>query len=101
MRRAAQEAGFPADDDRLLLALEPEAAAHHARVSGVKVLDDASDGCPDLMRPGIRFMVVDCGGGTVDITAYRNDDRGRMVEIGRVAGDKRGSHYLNQAFLDL
>lgn len=100
MRRAAQEAGLPTEDDRLLLALEPEAAAHHARVSGVKVVGSGNDSTPSLMLPGARFMVVDCGGGTVDITAYRNDEQSRMVEIGRVSGDKRGSQYVNEAFVE-
>jgi actin-like ATPase involved in cell morphogenesis len=100
MRRAAREAGLPAEDDRLLLALEPEAAAHHARVSGVKALGSVSNMGPSLAHPGARFMVVDCGGGTVDITAYRNDQQGRMIEIGRVSGDKRGSQYINEAFVE-
>jgi hypothetical protein len=53
-----------------------------------------------MMAPGVRCMVVDCGGGTVDITAYENDEAGRMVEIGRVAGGRHGSEYLNRAFED-
>ncbi|MDW5330631.1 hypothetical protein [Plantactinospora sp. KLBMP9567] len=96
MREAAYEAGMPTEDGRLILALEPEAAAYHARVSGVSV-NGAEDG-RDLTQPGTRFMVVDCGGGTIDITAYRNDENGLMVEIGRAYGDKSGSAYLNKVF---
>jgi hypothetical protein len=96
MRQAAHEAGLPAEEGRLILALEPEAAAHYARVAGVS--SSASDDDGSLTTPGARYMVVDCGGGTVDITAYRNDDNGMMVEIGRVYGGSCGSAYLNKAF---
>ena len=48
------------------------------------------------MAPGARFMVVDCGGGTVDITAYQNDQDGKMIEIGRSLGDRLGSDFLNR-----
>ncbi|MFD0573601.1 Hsp70 family protein [Kitasatospora gansuensis] len=99
MRDVAKNAGFPTEDGRLILALEPEAAAHYARVCGVSIA--SGDGSPaDLMTAGARFMVADCGGGTVDITAYENDSAGRMVEIGRVNGGRLGSDYLNRAFED-
>ncbi|MEV4335494.1 Hsp70 family protein [Streptomyces sp. NPDC049590] len=98
MRDAAKNAGFPAEDGRLLLAYEPEAAAHHARVSRVRVTRGRSK--TDLMAAGVRFMVVDCGGGTVDITAYENDENGMMVELTRANGGKLGSNYINQAFQD-
>ncbi|MFD9062112.1 Hsp70 family protein [Kitasatospora purpeofusca] len=97
MRECARNAGMPSEDGRLLLALEPEAAAHYARVSGVCV-GPGNEESANLMAPGARFMVVDCGGGTVDITAYRNDHGGRMVEIGRANGGRLGSDYLNRAF---
>lgn len=99
MRTAAHEAGMPTEEGRLILALEPEAAAHHARVCGVR--SSASDDDGRLTAPGARYMVVDCGGGTVDITGYRNDEAGLMIEIGRVYGDLCGSAYLNKAFEEI
>ncbi|MEU6647255.1 Hsp70 family protein [Saccharomonospora sp. NPDC046836] len=91
-RDVIKNAGLPGEDGRVLLSLEPEAAAHHARVS------TARPGCsaPGLMAPGARFMVVDCGGGTIDITAYENAQDGKMVEIGRSLGDRLGSDFLNR-----
>ncbi|MFD8882334.1 Hsp70 family protein [Streptomyces erythrochromogenes] len=100
MRDVAKNAGMPTEDGRLMLALEPEAAAHHARVCGVSVASPDGNNPTDLMTAGARFMVVDCGGGTVDITAYENDPSGRMVEIGRVSGGRLGSDYLNRTFED-
>ncbi|MFG2504601.1 Hsp70 family protein [Streptomyces rubiginosohelvolus] len=102
MREAAKTAGFPTEEGRLLLAYEPEAAAHHARVSGTRV-ERRGRGAKGatLMTPGVRFLVVDCGGGTVDTTAYENDSDGLMVELARAEGAKLGSNYINEAFLDL
>ncbi|MEU6215570.1 Hsp70 family protein [Streptomyces sp. NPDC047023] len=98
VRDLAIRAGMPAEDGRLILALEPEAAAHYARASGVNV--EASDGeeDTDLTTPGCRFIVVDCGGGTVDLTAYENDEDGRMVETGLPTGGPFGSDAINHAF---
>jgi hypothetical protein len=98
MRDVAKNAGLPGEDGRVLLSLEPESAAHYARVSGVRVIGEDDEAGEDLTAPGARFMVVDCGGGTVDITAYENDADGKMVEIGRSIGDRFGSDFLNRAF---
>ncbi|MFI8346547.1 Hsp70 family protein [Streptomyces sp. NPDC085596] len=99
MREAAVAAGFPDDEKRLQLVIEPEAAAYHARVSGVRTIN-TSGRRPSLMSRGSRFLVADCGGGTVDITAYKTDARNRLEEIGRECGGKFGSEYVNQAFLE-
>ncbi|MCG7210754.1 Hsp70 family protein [Streptomyces arenae] len=99
MWEAAVAAGLPDDEKRLQLVIEPEAAAYHARVSGVRTVN-ASGRRPSLMTKGSRFLVADCGGGTVDITAYKTDERNRLEEIGRECGGKFGSEYVNQAFLE-
>ncbi|WP_331741320.1 hypothetical protein OG760_37280 (plasmid) [Streptomyces sp. NBC_00963] len=74
------------------------ASTHLARVSGVHVVGDGTGSASDLLSPGARFMVVDCGGGTVDITAYQIDPDGKMVEIGKSLGDRFGSDFINRAF---
>lgn len=100
MWRAAVAAGLPDDEKRLVLAIEPEAAAHYARVAGVRTLGATSGRRASLSSPGSRFIVADCGGGTVDITAYRTDTGGKLVEIGRDFGGSHGSEYLNKAFVN-
>ncbi|MBB4983406.1 Hsp70 family protein [Streptomyces nymphaeiformis] len=99
MREAAVAAGLPDDPKRLLLAYEPEVAAHHARVSGARTAQFTGKR-PSLMSVGSRFLVADCGGGTVDITAYRAVSGNKLEEIGRECGGKFGSEYVNQAFLE-
>jgi hypothetical protein len=99
MRKAATSAGLPADNHRLIFALEPEAAAHYARISGLRT-SGISGKRANLMSPRSRFMVVDCGGGTVDITSYRSDSNNNLEEIGNDCGGPYGSDYLNRAFVD-
>lgn len=62
MRHAAYKAGITptVDSPRLQLCLEPEAACLAVSVS------DA----PALCAPGMQIMILDCGGGTVDITLH-------------------------------
>jgi hypothetical protein len=104
MRDAAEAAGMPKDPDRLLLAIEPEVAALHCQIHLARVLGSREDRL-DITADGQRFTVVDCGGGTVDITSYRvqrsgADNRPRLAQIARATGGKLGSEYINQAFLD-
>ncbi|MDD7942827.1 hypothetical protein PHK61_30875 [Actinomycetospora lutea] len=101
MRTSAVDAGFPEDRRRLILALEPEAAAHHAKIAGLRTAGATGGRRASLEAIGSRFMIADCGGGTVDLTAYRSDRNSKLVEIGRDFGGPFGSEYLNVAFVDL
>lgn len=107
MRKAATAAGLPGDRERLLLVQEPEAAAVHcALYTGHLLAPGRPESRLDVeAEPGSRFMVVDCGGGTVDITSYRIRPEGvgpgRLDETRVADGDRLGSAYVNQAFTDL
>jgi hypothetical protein len=97
MRNAAQRAGLirsdPADAARLCLVLEPEAAALHC-------LEQEQQADPDhtALQPGTRFMVVDAGGGTVDITVHEVGPEGGLEEVVAGGGGLHGSMYVDQAF---
>ena len=90
MWKAAVEAGLPDDPDRLVLAQEPAAAALYCKAKGETMLS----------TPGTRFMVVDAGGGTVDITSYQVAEDGKLNELAPAAGARTGSDFINQAFLE-
>lgn len=64
MRKAAFRAGLVPDEasDNLILALEPESASIAVHQEGSKL---------GLFMEGSVFLVLDCGGGTVDITIHR------------------------------
>ncbi|OLZ65506.1 hypothetical protein AV521_31015 [Streptomyces sp. IMTB 2501] len=90
MRRAAERAGLPTEEHRFHLGLEPEVAVQYAR-------NALSGGGMD--RAGTRIVVVDAGGGTVDITAYQVEPDGRrLAEVITADGDRLGSEYVNLAF---
>lgn len=92
MRTAAERAGFPAGD-RLKLTIEPEAAALHC-------WDDPA--FTGIATPGSRFVVVDAGSGTVDITSYQvvgTPQRPRLAELGRPSGGKLGAGRVDGHFL--
>lgn len=103
MREAAAGAGFPADSRRLLLAIEPEAAALYCYLRMAE-LEDGSGRREQLglHLDGTRFMVVDCGGGTVDITAYESPGGtagpAALREIGVATGGRLGSESISHAF---
>lgn len=91
MRRAAIKAGLisnnASDQDRLLLVLEPEAAAIYCQERDQAQLESKK-----------RFMVVDCGGGTVDITSHQVSPQGGLDEIAEGTGGPYGSTYVDQEF---
>jgi hypothetical protein len=90
MYQAAVDAGLPDDPDRLLLAREPAAAALYCVATG----EDR------LRQAGTPFMVVDAGGGTVDIASYLTGPQGQLSVLASPQGSKVGSEYLNQRFME-
>ena len=44
-----------------------------------------------VLSPGTRYVVVDCGGGTVDITAHELLEGSRLKELQRASGGAHGS----------
>ncbi|KAI8817205.1 uncharacterized protein EV422DRAFT_509232 [Fimicolochytrium jonesii] len=98
MRRAAARAGLISPGEvnmpRLSVVLEPEAAAIYC----FKKVKEAP------MRPGETAIVVDAGGGTVDIVAYRFqsgiDASQKMVEVAPGTGGLCGSTFIDEVFLD-
>jgi hypothetical protein len=90
MFKAAVAAGLPNDPERLLLAGEPAAAALYCAAKGERLLS----------TPGTRFMVVDAGGGTVDITSYQVAADGRLNELAPAVGAFTGSDFINRAFME-
>lgn len=93
-RNAAIQAGFLRDenDNRLTLISEPEAAALFCSKTG-------------LLNLKIRdaVLIVDCGGGTVDLIAYEVEDENpfTVAECTAGSGDSCGSTALNRNFSNI
>ncbi|KAH3690945.1 heat shock 70 kDa protein 12B-like [Dreissena polymorpha] len=84
MREAAVEAGI--DVERLKLALEPEAAAVCCEALGHTLV-------------GQKFMVVDLGGGTADISVHEKQSNGSLKNIHGPSGGPWGGIYVDENFM--
>ncbi|XP_006820024.1 heat shock 70 kDa protein 12A-like, partial [Saccoglossus kowalevskii] len=119
MREAAYKAGISskAFPEQLLIALEPEAASIYIRKMKLhEIIPDENNrlshyrsGCRLSIGPinvdfmhGTKYMVVDCGGGTVDITVHELEEHlGTLKELHKAAGGEYGSVSIDKAFEDL
>lgn len=99
MREAAVTAGIDTYD--ICLALEPEAASLTCRYLRINI-DRGLEGKSDAMiafTPGTRYLVLDAGGGTVDITVHEVLDDGNVRELYKANGGPWGGKSVNDAFL--
>lgn len=118
MRAAAYQAGIASPDfpEQLLIALEPEAASIYCRKLRVyqlvpsepspqKLIQKPNNGAMEPVvteTNGIRYSVIDCGGGTVDITVHELlDQQGTLKELHKATGGPYGSVGIDKEFLTL
>ena len=99
--RFSQVSGSPfplpseVNPDKLSLALEPESAALYSQEMVVKQIEGDTSRAV-ISRPK-DYMVIDIGGGTVDITAHVEVDGGIVVE-NIPTGNAWGGTQVNEAF---
>lgn len=95
MRRAAELAGLIGEGtqeaERLLLVLEPEAAAVHCQQVMMRRKEFA-------LENGKVIMIVDAGGGTVDITVHEVIGGQGLDELIPCGGGLHGSKYVDRDF---
>ncbi|KAH7336643.1 hypothetical protein BKA65DRAFT_37690 [Rhexocercosporidium sp. MPI-PUGE-AT-0058] len=92
--KAVCNAGFNAENTKISMITEPEAAAIYA-------LRDLKDGPFTTIQPGDHFVVCDAGGGTVDIITYRVEstkDAFIIKEAVVGTGDKCGAIFIDREF---
>ncbi|PKK80354.1 hypothetical protein RhiirC2_859927 [Rhizophagus irregularis] len=70
---------------------EPEAVA-------INCLNDM--GKDNILTIGSNFMIVDCGGGTVDLTTRKLLKNNKLSEITERAGDFCGSTFIDKEFIN-
>uniref|UniRef100_A0A8C5G7Q5 Heat shock 70 kDa protein 12A n=1 Tax=Gouania willdenowi TaxID=441366 RepID=A0A8C5G7Q5_GOUWI len=112
MREAAYKSGLVCREnpEQLIIALEPEAASIYCRKlrlhqmvdlgtptnqNGLSPTDNVGSG----MNQGDRYVVVDCGGGTVDLTVHQiRLPEGHLKELYKASGGPYGSIGIDYEF---
>ncbi|GBB85955.1 hypothetical protein RclHR1_01240006 [Rhizophagus clarus] len=92
MRICAFNAGLINEEcsTNLQFTTEPEAAAVYC----MEKLEGH-----DLAKPGTNFMIVDCGGGTIDLTTRKLINNDQLGEITERTGDFSGSTFIDAEFI--
>ncbi|KAL6459491.1 hypothetical protein MHYP_G00329630 [Metynnis hypsauchen] len=102
MREAATEAGLvtESDPERLIIALEPEAASVWCKKLPSEGFMEADLAKTEKIEevPGTQYMVVDCGGGTIDITVHEVVDGGHLKELHSISGNDMGGQRVDKNF---
>lgn len=97
MKEAAKVAAI--DPSHLLIALEPEAASIYC-----KHIDLANfSGMAANFKPfasGSRYIILDAGGGTIDITVHEVQFDGHLKELYHANGGAWGGTFVDQCFED-
>ncbi|CAI5677930.1 unnamed protein product [Oreochromis niloticus] len=101
MREAATEAGIVKEEneEKLIIALEPEAASVWCKkLPADGFITQNHDGGSLDQSPGTQYMVVDCGGGTIDITVHEVLDGGALKELHKASGNDLGGKTVDKKF---
>ncbi|XP_048860114.1 heat shock 70 kDa protein 12A-like [Brienomyrus brachyistius] len=101
MREAATQAGLVSElnSDQLILALEPEAASVWCKQLPSEGFV-AEGGSEDTLeqKSGTQYIVVDCGGGTIDITVHEVLEGGYLKELQKASGGDMGGETVKEKF---
>ncbi|XP_028648869.2 heat shock 70 kDa protein 12A-like [Erpetoichthys calabaricus] len=101
MRVAAQEAGLikSIDSENLVIALEPEAASMWCKqLPSTGFISEEADQEKLENHPGVEYIVLDCGGGTVDITVHKVIEDGFLKELHKASGGDWGGIHVDSNF---
>ncbi|KAL3863801.1 hypothetical protein ACJMK2_005533, partial [Sinanodonta woodiana] len=97
MREAAQKAGI--ENDSLTIALEPEVASIYCKAASHDgALEKKDSDRIGLFKTKTKYMVLDLGGGTADITCHEVLEDGNLAELHHATGGNYGGENINEAF---
>ncbi|KAL3871602.1 hypothetical protein ACJMK2_039593 [Sinanodonta woodiana] len=100
MREAAVKADIASD--KLEIALEPEAASFFCQYVPVSTWSGREQlALFAAAPPGTKYMVVDLGGGTADMTVHEKLEDGRLKELSKASGGPWGGTVVDSAFLQM
>lgn len=96
MREAAYEAGI--EGRHLSIALEPEAASLFCQFIPTDKIHGSEGATFSVGRPGSKYMVIDLGGGTADITVHERQADGGLKEVHKASGGAWGGTKVDEEF---
>ncbi|XP_076111510.1 heat shock 70 kDa protein 12A-like [Mytilus galloprovincialis] len=96
MRKGAVQAGIP--ENKLFIALEPEAASIFCQYLPTEKLNGADF---KMAKPGTKYMVVDLGGGTADLTVHEKVSNENLKELCSATGNNCGGTSVDERFLQM
>ncbi|WAR11763.1 HS12B-like protein [Mya arenaria] len=80
------------DNDRIILALEPETASIWCQHIDTSLKTD-------LSRTGSQYMVLELGGGTADISVHERNTNGTLKDIYKASGGPWGGTCVDRNFI--
>ncbi|XP_060065880.1 heat shock 70 kDa protein 12A-like [Ylistrum balloti] len=99
MRECAVQAGIPGP--QLIMSLEAEAAALFCKYLPVTEMAKGEGGNVSVFKPGSQYLVLDVGGGTVDITVHEVQDDLKLKELYMANGGEWGGIMVDTEFMKL
>ncbi|XP_063447158.1 heat shock 70 kDa protein 12A-like [Mytilus trossulus] len=100
MRESAEKAGIKGE--KFSLVYEPEAASIYASLLPVdKLVGENGTVILKAFDPGRKFIVVDAGGGTIDISTQQVLENGELKIIHRECGGPWGGECINKQFVNM
>jgi molecular chaperone DnaK (HSP70) len=102
MREVALRAGLikERDSEQLLIALEPEAAALFCTQKKVRIFGNTKESSLRLNKDE-KYIIIDAGGGTIDITAHQVVNGLKLKEITTANGGDWGGIAVDMEFKKL
>ena len=97
MREAAQDANI--DMEKLEIVFEPEAASVYCRYIPVQSSEDKLE--ISKMSAGTQYLILDAGGGTIDVTVHEVNASGGLKEMHKASGGGWGGILVDKAFEDV
>ncbi|XP_071127599.1 heat shock 70 kDa protein 12A-like [Mytilus edulis] len=99
MRKAAEKAGIKGYD--LTIALEPETASIFCQELRTNRDNYTSKTFSETIKHGTKYLVLDLGGGTADITVHERLPDGSLEEVLPPSGGNWGGTAVDDAYIEL
>ncbi|XP_053403764.1 heat shock 70 kDa protein 12A-like [Mercenaria mercenaria] len=99
MREAAYMGGI--EEESLTIALEPEAASIYCQTVPFRNLKEGDEKKFKPISSGKKYIVIDLGGGTMDVTVHEKQTDDRLKEVYKDSDSTAGSIKIDDEFIHM